>query len=54
MYKILNYNKLPNKKINYKLYKFLLIMLYVSFLFILVYMCFNSKIGIVLFVLWIS
>lgn len=53
MYKILNYNKLPNKKINYKLYKFLLIMLYVSFLFILVYMCFNSKIGIVLFVLWI-
>lgn len=53
MYKILNYNKVSNKKINYKLYRFLLIMLYVSFLFILIYMCFNSKLGIVLFVLWI-
>lgn len=53
MYKIFNYNKNQNKNVNYKLYKFLLIMLYISFLFILVYMCFNSKIGIILFVLWI-
>ena len=53
MYKIFNYNRSQNKNINYKLYKFLLIMLYISFLFILVYMCFNSKVGIVLFVLWI-
>ena len=53
MYKIFNYNRSQNKNMNYKLYKFLLIMLYISFLFILVYMCFNSKVGIVLFVLWI-
>lgn len=53
MYKILNYNKNSNKKTNYKLYKFLLIMLYISFLFILVYMCFNFKLGIILFILWI-
>lgn len=53
MYKIFNYNRSQNKNMNYKLYKFLLIMLYISFLFILVYMCFNSKVGIALFVLWI-
>lgn len=52
MYKIFNYNKVSNKKTNYKLYRFLLIMLYISFLFILIYMCFNYKIGIILFVLW--
>lgn len=54
MYKFFNYNISQNKNINYKLYKFLLIMLYISLLFILVYMCFNSKVGIVLFVLWIA
>lgn len=53
MYKIFNYNKSQNKNINYKLYKFLLIMLYISFLFILVYICFNSKVGIIFFVLWV-
>ena len=53
MYKIFNYNKSQNTNMNYKLYKFLLIILYISFLFILVYICFNSKVGMVLFVLWV-
>ena len=53
MYKIFNYNKSQNMNMNYKLYKFLLIILYISFLFILVYICFNSKVGIVLFALWV-